>query len=74
MKTSSHSPGRHHLSPEKFAVLGLNQLAYVKPITVDGRLVFAIHGADGSELAVFEDRETAFVAARRNDFEAVSVH
>jgi hypothetical protein len=67
-------PRTHRLSREAFAALGLNQLAYVKPIVVDGRKAFAIHAADGSELAVFDDRDAAFVAAQRNDFHTVSVH
>jgi hypothetical protein len=66
--------GEAALSPQDFAALGLDQLAFVKPIIVDGQRAFAIHAADGSKLAVFEDRNSAFVAARRNDLEPVGVN
>ena len=35
-----------------FEALGLEQLAYVKPVKVDGRTACAVHAADGTELAV----------------------
>ena len=58
------------------AVLALGSLnvAYIKPVTVDGLPAYAIHAADGRELAVFGERELAFVAARQNDLEPLSVH
>ena len=42
-----------------FEALGLEQLAYVKPVKVDGRTAFAVHAADGTEIAVMPDREVA---------------
>ena len=57
-----------------FEALGLEQLAYVKPVQVDGRTVFAVHAADGTEIAVMPDREVARAAIRQHDLEPVSVH
>ncbi len=57
-----------------FEVLGLEQLAYVKPVKVDGRTAFAVHAADGTEIAVMSDLEVARAAIRQHDMEPVSVH
>ncbi len=74
MKEMKQIFGEAVLSPGDFAALGLDHLAFIKPVALDGRPAFAIHAADGSELAVFADRESAFAAARRNDLEPVGVH
>lgn len=57
-----------------FETLGLEQLAYVKPVEVDGKRRFAVHAADGTEIAVLRGRSLAFAAVRQNDLEPVSVH
>ncbi len=57
-----------------FEALGLEQLAYIKPVEVDGRTAFAVHAADGTEIAVMPDREVACAAIRQHDLEPVSVH
>lgn len=36
--------------------------------------LFAVHGADGSRLAVVTDRDTAYAAARAHELVPVSVH
>jgi hypothetical protein len=62
------------LSPTDFAALGMSDLAYVKPVEVDGRTAYAIHAADGTSMAVVDDRNLAFAAIRQHDLEAVDVH
>ena len=67
--------GWQPLGPRDFANLGLEELAYVKPIRVkSGAIAFAVHAADGSELAVFADRDTAFASARQNDYLPADIH
>lgn len=63
-----------HLSPEDFAAFGVDHLAYVKPVQVNGVPAFAVHAADGTPLTVLPDREVASAAVRQNDLEPVSVH
>jgi len=63
-----------HLSAEDFATFGVNHLAYVKPILVNGVAAFAIHAADGTQLTVLPDRDVASAAVRQNDLEPMSVH
>ena len=62
------------ISPQEFATLGMQAVAYIKRITVNDTIVFAIHAADGTQLAVLPDRDTAFATVRQNDIEPVSVH
>ena len=62
------------LSPSDFATLGMSDLAYVKPVEVDGQTAYAIHAADGTQMAVVNDRALAFSAVRQHDLEAVDVH
>jgi hypothetical protein len=76
-----HEPDQHgataripRLSTRDFALWGIEDLAYVKPIVVDGEQTFAIHGADGRELAVVSGRESAFAAVIQNDMAPLSVH
>lgn len=40
----------------------------------DRDTLFAVHNADGEQLALVADRDLAFVLARQNDMEPVTVH
>ncbi len=62
------------LAAQDFKTLGLEQLAYVKPVTLDGKEIFAVYAADGTEIAVMANREIACAAVRQHDLEPLSVH
>lgn len=66
--------GAQAMTPTAFLALGAPNLAYVRPVVVDGEPGFGIHSADGEMLAVMGDRDTAFAAARQHDLDPVSVH
>jgi len=72
----NHSIERiRHMSQSDLAVLGLQGVAYVRPFRMpDGVMVFAIHAADGTQLALAATKELALATIRENDLEAVSVH
>ena len=70
-----------------FEQFGLtSNVVYVKPIPVEdlpGEMlaelngeeeVFAVHGENGEQVALFTDRELAFSLAEEYDFQACSVH
>ncbi len=63
-----------HLSVDELANLGVNYVAYVKPMTVDGVEAYGIFGADGEQIGVTPGRDTAFAAIRQHDLEPLSVH
>lgn len=61
-------------------------LVYVKEVSVetlprevraeagDREHLYAVHNADGEQLALVADRDLAFVLARQNDLSPVTVH
>ncbi len=63
------------ITPKEFALLGMQDLAYIKRVAgSDGVVGFAVHAADGTPVALLPDREVAFATVRQHDLEPVSVH
>jgi hypothetical protein len=62
------------LTATQLAKLGVAQVAYVKAIVVNGAPAFAIHAADGTPMALAEEREVAVAAIRQHEMLPVSVH
>ncbi len=62
------------ISKQDFLAMGVNNLAYVKPVVIDGQPLFAIHAADGAQIAVMANLGVAHAAIRQHDMEPVSVH
>ena len=56
------------------AAWGMEDVAYVKAVHVDGEAVYGIFAADGTELTTVDNRDEAFVTIRQNELEALSVH
>jgi hypothetical protein len=63
-----------NISPREFAVLGMNDLAYVKRVVVNDEPRFAICSADGTQLALVPNEDIAVATVRQNDLEPMSVH
>jgi hypothetical protein len=62
------------MSLQDFAALGLNDIAYVKPVLIEGEPAFAVHAADGTEMIVLPKHEVAVAAVRQHELEPMSVH
>ncbi len=76
------------MSPERFATLGENRLAYIKamrseevaflspeaPLLAPGYEVFVLHAADGTPILLADSREAALAGAANREIETVSVH
>ncbi len=62
------------MSATQLAQLGLSQLAYIRPVMMDGEVAFAIHGADGTPMAVAADRAMASEAIEQHDLMQVPLH
>jgi hypothetical protein len=62
------------LSSKDFASFGVNDLAYLKPVIVNGVAGFAIHAADGTPLTVVNDVAVAGATVRQHDMEPLSLH
>ena len=63
-----------HLTDTQLMQLGVSELAYVKPVLVEGSRAYAIHAADGSPMAVTEDRDVAIAAIRQHEMVPAMVH
>ena len=62
------------LSAADFTRLGLEQVAYVKPVIVNGSAAYAIHAADGTPMAVAPDYSLAFAAIVQHEMVPAHVH
>jgi hypothetical protein len=45
------------MTANDLAMFGVQDIAYVKPVVVDGNAGYAIHAADGTQMAVIADRD-----------------
>lgn len=61
-------------SEVNLAELGMNHVAYVKAVIVNGVPGFTIHAADGTTVALAADKELAIAAVIQNDMMPVSLH
>jgi hypothetical protein len=62
------------ISTQEFEALGMQGVAYIKRVVVNDTIAYAVHAADGTEVAMLPDREIAFATVRQNDLEPLSVH
>jgi hypothetical protein len=62
------------MSSRELALFGMQDLAYVKAVLIDGATAFAVHAADGTQITVLPDREIALATVRQHDLEPLSVH
>ena len=63
-----------HISTEQLAQLGMQQIAYVKPVEVNGTTAFAIHAADGTPMAIAAGLDVAFAAIVQHEMVPAQVH
>ena len=64
----------HTISPQDLFSLGVQGIAYIRPVTSEEGPLYSVHSADGRQLGIFDDIELAFVAVNESDKELVSVH
>jgi hypothetical protein len=81
---------RIEITPEQLALIGGPKTVYVKEMGAteiagirqmddqgdipEGVKLYAVHLMDGTRVAVVDNRDAAFAAARQNEMEPVSVH
>lgn len=61
------------MSPQDFALVGMQQLAYIKPSVTNGVAGFSIHAADGTQIGMAPTRDIAFAAVKQHELEPVSL-
>lgn len=73
MANTQFNPTRG-MSERDFAAWGQHDVAYVKAVRINDQIGWSIHGADGSNLGLAEDRDSAFAAILQHEMNPVSVH
>jgi hypothetical protein len=62
------------MSARELALLGMQDIAYVKRAVVNDAPGYTVHAADGTQIAAFVDRDVALATVRQHDLEPLSVH
>ncbi|MEA2783039.1 MAG: hypothetical protein QOK29_4583 [Rhodospirillaceae bacterium] len=63
-----------NITPQDLAVLGLQDMAYLRSVTYEGTDGYGIFTADGTQVAFAPTRALAEAAVRQHELEPVSVH
>ncbi len=64
----------HNISTEELATLGMEEIAFVKPVMTEKGPAFAIHAADGTPMAIASDSSLAQAAIIQHDMVPNLVH
>ena len=85
----SENDAQNGITPEALAAMGATRTVYVREmgkeeiaelkdvaseIKVEGIKLYSVHAHDGTRMAVLDNRDAAFAAARQYEMEPVSVH
>jgi hypothetical protein len=62
------------MSPLDWARFGTQQIAYIRPVIVDGTPAVAIHAADGTPIGAAPNAGLAAMAIREHEMEPALVH
>lgn len=61
------------LSPQDFLALGVQQIAYIRPVMVNGVVAYSINAADGTQLAIHNDQNEAMALTRQNELQPLTL-
>jgi len=62
------------LSIADWARFGAGEIAYIRPVVVNGVKAISIHAADGTPIGAAPSAELALAAIRQHEMEPVLVH
>jgi hypothetical protein len=65
---------RTKLEDLMMAMVGLETMAYIKPVRDGLVMSYAVFAADGTQLAMFETEEKAVYTAMKHNLAPVSIH
>ncbi len=64
----------HHITAQQLQMLGMSQMAYIKPVKTQDGVAYAIHAADGTPMALATDPNSAIEAIHEHQMAAALVH
>jgi hypothetical protein len=62
------------MTQQDLAALGIGEIAYLRPANVQGEELIAVMAADGRQIGMAPDRETAAHAALQHELVLVPLH
>ncbi len=62
------------LSVQDWARFGVQEIAYIRPVVVNGEKAVSIHAADGTPIGAAPTAELAIAAIEQHELAAVRVH
>jgi len=65
---------RSRLEEIMMAMVGLETMAYIKPVQDGLVLSYAVFAADGTQLAMFDSKESAYYNAIKHNLAPASIH
>jgi hypothetical protein len=71
MMNTDISSSLKNLTQHDWLTFGLNAIAYLRPAVVNGQSIYAIHAADGSQLALVANRNVGLAAMYEHELEPV---
>jgi hypothetical protein len=72
--STSAAASLRQLSAADWAAFGVQQIAYIRPVLVNGVRGIAIHAADGTPIGAAPDARLAVAAILQHDMEPALVH
>ncbi len=63
-----------HMSVQDFARLGAEEVAYMRPVVLNGAKAISIHAADGTQIGAAPSVALAAAAIRQHEMEPALVH
>lgn len=65
---------RNKLEDIMMAMVGLETMAYIKPVQDGLALSYGVFAADGTQLALFDSEEKAYYTAVKHNLAPASIH
>ncbi|NQU61841.1 MAG: DUF1150 family protein [Rhodospirillales bacterium] len=62
------------MSAKDFAEWGSGNVAYIRPLDLNGKTIYAMFSANGQQLGLAESLDLAHAAVIQNDLQPVNVH
>jgi hypothetical protein len=63
-----------NLSPADWARFGVAEIAYIRPVLMNGVRAIAIHAADGTAIGAAPNAQLAMAAIRQHEMEPLLLH
>ncbi len=71
---NSYNNDDSYLTDFESVMVGSSPVAYVRPVTTEQGIEYAVCSSDGTQLALFSSKDAAWFAAKQHDLDPVYIH